>query len=94
VKLAIAVAGILSIYFGYRLFCGLSFTRTRRLLVINGVSGAVLAVFGMALLGVDARSMNSSPVVHSRPIHKPNPAERGSFTMPNTGNYRAGDWLV
>jgi hypothetical protein len=80
VRLAIAAAGILSIYFGYRLFCCLPYRgTTRALLVLNAVSGAGFAIFGMAILGADARSLQN-PAAVSRPIHKAGPAEQGSFS--------------
>ena len=82
VRLAIAAAGILSIYFGYRLFCGLAYRRTTRaLLMLNAISGAVFAIFGMAILGADARSLQTPAAIS--PIHKVGPAqqyrEQGSF---------------
>lgn len=44
------IAGLLSVYFGYRLFCSIS----RR--ALSTVSGAVLAMFGMAILVGEARA--------------------------------------
>jgi hypothetical protein len=53
----LAVAGVLSIYFGYRLFC-----HTRRWTSL--VAGAFLALLGMGMLVADVRK----PIVsHSRP---------------------------
>jgi hypothetical protein len=94
VRLAIAAAGILSIYFGYRLFCGLPYrSATRSLLILNSVSGALFAIFGMAILATDARTLQN-PAVVSRPIHKAGPAEHGSFTTPPVSRHRAVDWLA
>jgi hypothetical protein len=50
-RLIIALIGILSIYLGYRLFCGRSVQRT----LTNLASGALLALFGMGTLVADVR---------------------------------------
>jgi hypothetical protein len=92
-KFALAVAAIFSIYLGYRLFCGLPFRKTRAMLIVNGVSGAALAVFGMAILGADAWGIQKHPATDSRQIHKVNPAEKGSFS-PLRKHRDAADWLV
>ena len=92
-RLALAVAGIFSIYFGYRLFCGLPYRKTRATLVTNAVSGAVLAVFGMAILGADAHGFQKPAAVESRPVHRVNPAEQGSFS-PIGKHPHPTDWFV
>lgn len=50
---ALAVAGVLSIYFGYRLFC-----HSRRWCAV--VAGALLALLGTGMLVADVRK----PIVH------------------------------
>ncbi len=87
VRLAIAAGGLLSIYFGYKLFCDvpLRIGRTfRTIFVLNLVSGAALALFGVGVLTADLRGIrNDHPADgpasgdHSRPSTEP-----GSFTGP------------
>ncbi len=83
VRVAIALAGALSIFCGYKLFCEIPFARNRSAHVIQGVSGAALALFGMAILIGDVRSISSSPTTPShRTVRHATPAEAGSFTVP------------
>ena len=90
VRLAIAAGGLLSIYLGYKLFCEVPFRtgRTfRTVFVLNLVSGAALALFGVGILTADIRSIqnNDSPAVR----HKKS-AEEGSFSGPKVRRGRTG----
>jgi hypothetical protein len=82
VDILMAVAGALSIYLGYRLFCDSVYQRSR---VRHLVSGALLAVFGLAILIAGIRGIPAAarPDAHSS-------AERGSFKTPKSpiGVYR------
>src|SRR5579872_2927725 len=76
VRAAIAIAGALSIFCGYKLFCSTQFGRNRGVRVIHGVSGAILALFGMAVLMLDVRGIAKSPAAPSRhTIRQASPAE-------------------
>ncbi len=81
VRLTIAAGGLLSIYFGYKLFCDVPFRmgRTfRTIFVLNLVSGAGLALFGVGVLTADLRGIRTNaPAVPQRKS-----AEEGSFIAP------------
>jgi hypothetical protein len=55
--LLMAVAGALSIYLGYRLFCDSAYQKSR---VRHLVSGALLAVFGLGILIADVRGLRAA----------------------------------
>jgi hypothetical protein len=57
VDILMAVAGTLSIYLGYRLFCDSAYQRSR---VRHLVSGALLAMFGLGILIADVRSVRTA----------------------------------
>jgi hypothetical protein len=61
VRAAMAVAGVLSIYLGYRLFCNIAAQRTlrRSILLTNMASGALLALFGLGILVADVRAVGA-----------------------------------
>jgi hypothetical protein len=71
-----AIAGALSIYLGYRLFCDSAYQKSR---VRHLLSGALLALFGLGILfaeahGFRAASHRSHPVPgnllrYSKPSH-------------------------
>lgn len=64
--IAIAVLGALSVFLGYRLFCD----SPMRIL-----SGALLALFGVAILSADLVGMRSHLITRSRPAtHHAKPA--------------------
>jgi hypothetical protein len=95
-RVAIAAAGALSIFCGYKLFCEIPFGRNRTVLIINGVSGAVLALFGMAILVGDVRSLSNNPGAQShQTAHHTKPAEAGSFTVPGIDHRKTtADWAI
>jgi len=62
--LAIAVAGALSIYLGYKLFCDSAYQKSR---VRHLVSGALLAIFGLGILIADVRGLRT-PERRSHPV--------------------------
>jgi hypothetical protein len=64
-RIAIAAAGALSIYLGYRLFCDAR----------NAIFGAVLALFGMGVLVADLGGYSTHQAVKQN-----RPAQQGSFT--------------
>jgi hypothetical protein len=55
--LLMALAGALSIYLGYRLFCDSAYQKSR---VRHLVSGALLAVFGLGILIADVRGLRAA----------------------------------
>jgi len=81
VRVAIGVAGALSIYRGYRLFC----RPNARLM--NGILGALLAVMGMGILTAEIRGIGRPRTTESAPVHRTKPV--------GTGRHKpSGDWLV
>jgi hypothetical protein len=63
-QLAIAVAGALSIYLGYKLFCDSAYQKSR---VRHLISGALLAVFGLGILIGDVHGVRTA-AHRSRPL--------------------------
>jgi hypothetical protein len=61
-RAVMAIAGALSIYLGYRLFCDVSHQKSPRLsvFVTHMASGAMLALFGLAILIADVREMGTA----------------------------------
>jgi hypothetical protein len=82
VRLAIATGGLLSIYLGYKLFCDVPFRKGRTfrtIFLLNLVSGAALAIFGIGVLTADLRGIHTS---NSPGLRHQKSAEEGSFTGP------------
>ncbi len=96
VRGAIAAGGAVSIYCGYKLFCEIPYRRSRTTSVLNGLSGAVLALFGMGILSLDVQSIWRNPSSQSQQtVHHTTPAEAGSFTNPRMNGHRStGDWAI
>lgn len=95
VRAATAVIGVLSVYCGYKLFCEIPFARRRSSFLIHGLSGALLALFGMALLIADIHSVSMSTATQTRArIHQTKPAEAGSFTPHPDHLHSKGDWAI
>ena len=81
-RLTIAAGGFLSIYVGYKLFCDVPFQRGktfRRIFVLNLLSGAALALFGVGVLTADLRSVH---VPDSGVVRHKRSTEEGSFSVP------------
>ena len=57
-QIAIAILGAVSVFLGYRLFCQSG---------IRLLSGALLALFGVALLSADLIALRSHVVIEPRP---------------------------
>lgn len=94
VRVAIAVAGAVSIFCGYRLFCEIPFGTSRRMNIVNGVSGAALALFGMAMLIGDIRGLSNHAAPAARQtVHHSRPAEAGSFA-PSGEHRRLSEWTI
>jgi hypothetical protein len=55
--LAMAIAGVISIYLGYKLFCDSAYQKSR---VRHLVSGALLAVFGLGILIADFHGLRTA----------------------------------
>ena len=78
--LFLAVFGATCIYAGYRLFCGLPVLSEAgrvtwaRGLLLNVIPGALLALFGTALLTTEARAM----MPHRAGVHRYQPATEGT----------------
>jgi hypothetical protein len=87
-QIAMAILGALSVFLGYRLFCDIApFVRfapnTGRML-----SGALLALFGMAILSVDLIGFRSHVPAESRPAtHHTKPAGLNRHAA-------SSDWFV
>lgn len=96
VRIILGLAGSLSIYCGYKLFCGIPLGKNRAANVIHGISGALLALFGMAILVADAHGVSQNKVTASRPaMHHSRPAEAGSFTPRSPERRRiSADWTI
>lgn len=73
-RVIIALIGILSIYLGYRLFCGRSAQRT----LTNFTAGALLALFGMAILVTGVRGY-AEPARADRPEWQRNSSQHELF---------------
>lgn len=86
-RAAIAVAGALGVYLGYRLFCDISYQRTRSMWLTSLASGALLAVFGLGILFAAARDMRSSSF-YGHPALRKNPTREGSFQAPGADQRR------
>ena len=85
VRAAIDIAGALSIYLGYRLFCDVSSQKTRSTLLTNLASGALLALFGLGILVADARGIGNAPA--PTPTRQKSPTREGSFESPRLGSH-------
>ncbi len=94
VRLTMAIGGALSIYIGYKFFCDLPFRKAKTLrgvLLVNLISGALLAVFGTGLLIADFRGIrrDANQARDSRLIRRKGPARQGSFTPPPPARYKS-----
>jgi hypothetical protein len=74
-----AVAGALSIYLGYGLFCDSAYQRNR---VRHLVSGALLAIFGLGMLIADVRNLRTARLESHAAWHKGKSTKEGSFEPP------------
>jgi len=80
IRLIIALIGMLSIYLGYRLFCGRSVQRT----LTNLASGALLALFGMGTLVADVRGY-TAPAHADQPEWQRKSSQHRSLERGNIG---------
>lgn len=95
VRAAAGVVGVLSVYCGYRLFCEIPSARNRAMNVIHGLSGALLALFGVALLIANVHSVTRHATPRSRAtIQHTRPAEAGSFTPHLSHERSSSDWAI
>jgi hypothetical protein len=76
VDILLAIAGALSIYLGYRLFCDSVYQQSR---IRHLVSGALLAVFGLGILIADVRGFRTPAPDSYAARHKRRSTEAGSF---------------
>jgi hypothetical protein len=79
-----AVAGTLSVYLGYRLFCDCAYQESR---MRHLVSGALLAVFGLGILIADVQSLRAG-ANHSHSAWQKKATEEGSFEPPRLDKSR------
>lgn len=94
VRAAAGVVGLLSVYCGYKLFCEMPFAKNRPMHLIHGLSGALLALFGMALLIAGIHNISAPVAQQSRATaHHSAPAEAGSFT-PHANHQHSSDWTI
>lgn len=77
--LLMAVAGALSIYLGYRLFCDSAYQKNR---MRHLVSGALLAVFGMGILIADLRGIRAEGRHPQAAWQRTKSTKEGSFETP------------
>jgi len=85
VEILMAVAGALSVYLGYRLFCDCAYQKSR---VRHLVSGALLAVFGLGILIADVRDLRSA-AHHSHSASQKKATQEGSFEPPRLNKSRS-----
>jgi hypothetical protein len=78
VEILLAIAGALSIYLGYRLFCDCAHQQSR---FRHLMSGALLAVFGLGLLIADIHTARAAAHRSHSAWHR-NAAEERSFEPP------------
>ena len=74
-----AVAGALSIYLGYRLFCDSAYQKSR---MRHLASGALLAVFGLGVLIADVRGIRAEGRHPQSAWHRTKSTKEGSFEKP------------
>lgn len=93
VRVAAGSVGILSVYCGYKLFCEIPFARNRT--GIHALSGALLALFGSAILIVDVHGLsNRLPPKSGTAVHHTRPAGAGSFTPHLDRQSPVANWTV
>ncbi len=80
-EILMAIAGALSIYLGYRLFCDSAYAQSR---VRHLVSGALLAVFGLGILIADVRGIRTGRPDSHAAWHKAKSTKEGSFETPKS----------
>ena len=91
-NILMAVAGILSIYLGYRLFCDSAYQRSR---VRHLVSGALLAVFGLGILIADLHDLRAARHDPQAARYKRKSTKEGSFERPAVHRRAsASEWQV
>ena len=76
-RIVIAVVGLLSIFLGYRLFCGVSAQKSGKL--ANFASGALLALFGMVALVAGVVGASGAPSPSSHPEWQKKSAQHRLF---------------
>jgi hypothetical protein len=84
VEILTAVAGALSIYLGYRLFCDCAYQKSR---MRHLVSGALLAVFGLGILIADLHAVRAA-AHRSHSAWQKKATEEGSFEPPKLNKNR------
>lgn len=84
-RLVMAGIGAVSLYFGYKLFCDVS-QATRR--ISSFAAGALLAVFGLGLLFVEARGIAAATKLAHHESNRSQPAEQGSWAAPRLHRVR------
>ena len=83
--LLMAVAGALSVYLGYKLFCDIAYPKNR---VRHLVSGALLAVFGLGILAAEARHFRTASADSHSASRRKRSTEEGSFANPRVDKTR------
>ena len=84
-RLAMMAIGGVSLYLGYRLFCDapqMNPAGTRTAVLRNFAAGALLAVFGLGILFVEARAFAAHSNGAHRGWNKGRSAEQGSYETP------------
>jgi len=74
-----AIAGALSIYLGYKLFCDCAYQKSR---IRHLTSGALLALFGLGILMAEARHIRTSAADSHTARQRKKSTEEGSFEAP------------
>jgi hypothetical protein len=99
-RMAIALAGLINIYLGYRFFSDVPFAETRSArgrMLANMGSGTLLTLLGMAILFADASTLHRGArvprsAVPTNPIQHKAPASCGSAMDAGPCNHRDAAW--
>jgi hypothetical protein len=79
-----AIAGALSIYLGYKLFCDCAYQKSR---MRHLMSGALLALFGLGILMAEARNIRTSAADSRTASRRKKSTEEGSFEAPRLNKH-------
>jgi len=84
VDILMAIAGALSIYLGYKLFCDCAYPKSR---IRHLMSGALLALFGLGILMAEARNIRTAAADSQTARQRRKSTEKGSFEAPRLNKH-------
>jgi hypothetical protein len=96
-RLMMMALGGLSLLVGYRLFCEAPLVTpegTRATVLRNFVAGALLAVFGLGILFVEARALSARTHETHRGWNRNKSAEQGSYETPRIRRNTPVQWMA